>query len=116
MKIRLSKSILLCIISILLIGAVVGCSLFTPIIGTWESTSAGSTIEFTSDGHIVYELGDYRVSGTYELIGDDVVEVDFAGLGGTLLTTLGGSTWKYTINDGTMTIKAGGITTTYNKV
>ncbi len=116
MRNTLAKILVFSIISVLLVITVTGCSFLNPMLGTWENPETNSTLEFTSDGHVVYELGSYSISGTYERIGDDMVDVDFEGLGGVLLDTFGGSTWEYTISDGIMTIVAGGITTTYNKV
>jgi hypothetical protein len=116
MRNRLSKFLCFSIIFVLLVIAITGCNLFNPVLGTWENSATGSTLEFTSDEHVIYKMGTYLITGSYELIGDDIINVDFEGIGGMLLTTFGGSTWEYTISDGVMTIVAGGVTTTYDKV
>ena len=76
------------------------CSLGNPIIGKWQRTQSVETIEFFRDGHFVIDIDFMVMTGEYELVGDEYIKVDFGGIAGSLLTELGGNTWRYKFRRG----------------
>lgn len=107
---KLLRIILLSMTFPLLLVTTFGCTYFSPIVGKWQDNKSQDTIEFTRDGNVVMESGGYFISGKYELIGDNIVKLDFEGIGGDLLSAFGGDTWQYTISGDTMTVEGAGGT------
>jgi hypothetical protein len=107
---KLLRIILLSMTFSLLFVTTFGCTYFSPIVGKWQDNEWQGTIEFTSDGYVILESDGHFITGEYELIGDNIVKLDFEGIGGDLLSALGSDTWQYTISGDTMTIEGGGST------
>jgi hypothetical protein len=81
----------------------------TSIVGKWQYTQqTNQKIEFFKDGRVVFDDGQYIFSGTYELIGNEYVQVLFEGIAGAFSMLGGADTWKYNISGDAMSITAGG--------
>ena len=78
------------------------------IIGKWEDTSLQNSVQFTGDGYVVINYGGSLVSGTYQLIGDDVVTLHFEGSTGHSNGVFAANTWQYTISGDTLFVQANG--------
>ena len=98
---------LLMIVSLLTVGNI-SCTYFSPLVGKWQDSQSSNTIEFTRDGNVVLTSNGYLTSGTYQLVGNDVVKLNFEGLRGDMASALGADTWQYTISGNTMTVEAAG--------
>jgi hypothetical protein len=104
-KIRMTTSV---IFMVLLFGLIVGCTVFSPIVGTWEDVRTRDTIEFTRGGDVIVKSGGYVITGKYELVGSDVAKVKLEGLSGAWMSLFGGDSWQYEISGDTMTLKVAG--------
>jgi hypothetical protein len=107
---RLMRLILPLIILFSLVGSNAGCTYFSPLLGKWQDSQSSNTIEFTRDGNVVLNSNGYLTSGTYHLVGNDVVKLNLDGLSGDMASAFGVDTWQYTISGNTMTVVAGGST------
>ncbi len=109
-----------CFISLLVLvtclTVIIGCTVFSPIVGKWKDTKSSDTVEFTSDGKVIVANEGYIITGTYELVGSDVVKLRLEGLGGAWISLFGGDTWQYTISGDTMTASLAGKKTTFKRV
>ena len=79
------------------------------IIGRWQhKTLVNQFMEFFKDGRLVFDDGQYIITGTYELIGDEYISLYFDGLAGAFASMSLADTWKYYISGDTITIYAAG--------
>lgn len=104
----------LVIITSLVVGNI-SCTYFSPLVGKWQDSQSSNTIEFTRDGNLVLNSNGELTSGTYKLIGSDVVKLNFEGLSGDIASAFGVDTWQYTISGNTMAVVAGGSTDVFNR-
>jgi|GEM_PF-4164801 sporulation protein YlmC with PRC-barrel domain len=74
------------------------------------------TVEFTRDGKVILEDSGSVMTGTYELIGNDVVKVSLDGVSGAMLSGYGADSWEYTISGNIMTIQIDGESTTLTRI
>jgi Kre9/KNH-like N-terminal Ig-like domain len=102
----------LTIFSLLVVGST-SCSYFSPLVGKWQDSQSQSTLEFTRDGKVILTSNGYLTSGTYELIGNDVVKFNYEGLSGGMAKLFGVDTLQYTITGNTITFVGGGGTDVY---
>jgi hypothetical protein len=116
MKIEVLKTIFTNIFLILISLSIFSCAMFSPIIGKWQDTESSRQIEFTRDGKVIIKSSGHLTTGTYELIGDDVVKLKLEGLVGGFASLFGGDTWQYSISGNTMTVLAAGNTSTFNRI
>jgi len=101
------------------LGVVAGpACIFKPsLVGKWQNVQENNQyIEFIKDGNVVFDNGTIRVTGTYELVGDEYIKVDLEGLAGGLLNLVAANTWKYEISGNLMTLQIGDQTTTFKRV
>jgi hypothetical protein len=113
MKCNIFKTILFILIISILFIPLIGCNIFSPIIGKWQDNQEQEIVEFTSGGNVIIESKGYIVTGSYELIGDDIVKLTFDNLAGDFISAFGMDTFKYTISGDTMILQSGGTTSTY---
>ena len=102
------------IITSLAVGNI-SCTYFSPLVGKWQDSQSSNTIEFTRDGNVVLNSNGYLTSGTYQLVGNDVVKLNLEGLSGDMASAFGVDTWQYTISGNTMTVVAGGSTDVFHR-
>jgi hypothetical protein len=85
--------------------------------GKWQNANkTEQTLEFLKDGGVIFNNGGVIITGKYELVGDDVVKVDFEGLAGGVLNLFTANTWQYQVSGNLMTITILGETATYKRV
>ena len=113
MKCNIFKTILFILIISILFIPLIGCNIFSPIIGKWQDNQEQEIVEFTSGGNVIIESKGYIVTGSYELISDDILKVTFGSLAGDFISAFGMDTWKYTISGDTLIIQAGGTTSIF---
>jgi hypothetical protein len=87
----------------------------TGLVGKWRDTKTNSTIEFFKDGRLVSDDGQYMISGTYELIGNEYVKVALEGFAGAWVV-MSADTWKYQVSGDTLYMVGGGETSTLRRV
>ena len=81
MRNKLVRVTLIVLTLVLVSGLAVACTVVTPpIVGKWRDTQLGQYIEFSRDGHVVFDDGKNIITGKYELIGDNYVKVSFEGI------------------------------------
>jgi len=97
-------------------GLIVGCTVFSPIVGKWQDVSTHDTIEFTRGGDVILKSSGLLITGKYELVGSDVVKLRFEGFAGGWMSLFGGDTWQYTISGDTMKITVAGKTSTLKRI
>ena len=107
---KLLRMVLLLIMLSLLVVENVSCTYFSPLVGKWQESQSQNTIEFTRDGKVILNSNDYLTSGNYQLVGSDVVKLNYEGLSGGMASLFGVDTWQYKISGNTMTVVAGGGT------
>ncbi len=88
----------------------------TGLVGKWRDTKTNQTIEFFKDGRLVFDDGQYMISGTYKLIGNEYIQVALEGLAGAFAAMSAAETWKYQISGDTLNIVAAGKTATLKRV
>lgn len=92
------------------------CVFKPSLVGTWQNVEETEQhIEFTNDGSIVVDNGTLRITGTYELIGDDYIKIHLDGLVGGLLNLAAADTWKYQISRNQMTLDIGNQKLTFER-
>ena len=86
-----------------IVGSLVGCSAFNPIVGKWENSGSGGNycfpvLEFFGNGTV--KAG--QATGTYQRTGNDKIKIDmeFGAVGG----FIPGREYKYRIEDNTLRI------------
>ncbi len=79
------------------------------IVGTWEDAD-GFQVTFAEDGTMTVGDGEFEVSGTYEFIDKDTIEVNLDTTG------LGIALWDVEISGDTMTLTEDGSTTELTRV
>jgi hypothetical protein len=109
MRNNLFKIILFSITLSLLSVITFGCTFISPIVGKWQDIKGEETYEFTRTGDLINEYKWGINTGYYELIGDDIVKLNFDTPWGQYTLT---DTWRYTITGNTMVLQAGNSTTT----
>ena len=67
----------------------VSCTYFSPLVGKWQESQSQNTIEFTRDGKVILNSNDYLTSGNYQLVGSDVVKLNYEGLSGGMASLFG---------------------------
>ena len=88
----------------------------TGLVGKWRDTNTNQTIEFFKDSRLVFVDGQYIISGTYKLIGNEYIQVELEGLAGAFAAMSAAETWKYQISGDTLNIVAAGKTATLKRV
>jgi len=102
-------SITLIVLSLCLISSLIGCA--TPsIVGRWQYTEESNWyIEFLNDGQAILDIENFVFTGTYELVGENYIKMDFEGLAGAALNLSGTDTQRFEISGDTL--KLGNDTT-----
>jgi hypothetical protein len=117
MKNKLVGTIFIVLALILVGGLVNSCTSSTsPIVGKWQDTKGGSYFEFTRDGLVILDDGTNVVSGNYELIGDDYINVNLGGIPGNFYTLFDAHTWKFQVSGDLMTVQAGAQTLNLKRI
>ncbi len=111
-------SVALIVLTLVLVGGLaVACTVVTsPIVGKWQDTQLGQYIEFSRDGHVIFDDGKNIITGKYEIISDNYVKVSFEGITGAFVALFGGDTWKFQVSGDTMMLSYGGKTATLRRV
>jgi hypothetical protein len=99
-----------------LVGVNVSCTYFSPLVGKWKDSQSQNTIEFTRDGNVILNSNGYLISGTYQLVSNDVVKLNYVGLSGGMARMFGVDTWQYSISGNNMTVEAGGSSDVFNRI
>ena len=92
-------SITLIVLSLVLVGSLMGCR--TPsIVGRWQYTEESDWyIEFLNDGQVILDIDNFVFTGTYELVGENYIKMDFEGLmAGAVLNLLGKDAQRFEIS------------------
>jgi hypothetical protein len=110
---RAYKYIPLFLITIVLALALSACS--SPkraIVGQWEQSGGGETIEFFKDGTVVSTSFGVRSTGDYAWVDDSHIRINMTGLFG-----LGGSqVFLVNISSDTLELAMSGVTYTYSRL
>jgi len=91
-----------------LVGANTSCTYFSPIVGKWQDNSTGYIMEFTRDGKVIINADNYVITGTYQLVSGDVVNLSLQGDAGNLMGMTGSNSFQFKISGNTMTMEGGG--------
>ncbi|MBN1161055.1 MAG: hypothetical protein JXA17_03800 [Dehalococcoidales bacterium] len=102
--------------SIVICSFIFGCTFFSPVVGKWQEPRTKDTIEFTRTGDVIIKSSGYIITGSYKLIGSDVIKLELEGLSGAWISLFGGDTWQYSISGDTMTVTASGQTSIFIRV
>jgi hypothetical protein len=105
---KLFRIILPLTIMLFLIGTNTSCIYFSPIVGKWHDNSTGYIMEFTRDGKIIINADNYVITGTYQLVSGDVVNLSLEGDAGNLMGMTGSNSFQFKISGNAMTITGGG--------
>lgn len=89
------------------------CMAFSPLVGKWQDSITSNTLEFTYGGDVIVNSSGFLTTGKYQLVGSDVIKLQFDGVG--QLITLFGNAWQYKISGDDLTITAGGRTSVYKR-
>jgi hypothetical protein len=100
--------------SLIILGSI-GCSSASHIVGNWEDNTNKNAVEFTRDGNVVVNTNGYLISGKYQLIGNDIVNLKLEGVNGEIASALNGDTWQYTISGDNMMVQVGGQSLIYHR-
>lgn len=113
MLVRAYKHIPLFFMTIILALALSACS--SPkraIVGQWEQTGGGETIEFFKEGTVVSTSFAIRSTGDYDWVDDSHIRINMTGLFG-----LGGSqVFLVSISGDTLELSMSGVTYTYSRL
>lgn len=104
----------LALVILLLILTIVSVGCKPSIVGKWSHSESGTILEFTRDSNVIIDANGFIFTGTYEIIGDDVVKLNLEGWGA-LINIFGADTWKYEISGNTMTVTGAGQTSTFKR-
>ena len=105
---KLFRIILPLTIMLFLVGANTSCTYFSPIVGKWQDNSTGYIMEFTRDGKVIINADNYVITGTYQLVSGDVVNLSLQGDAGNLMGMTGSNSFQFKISGNTMTMEGGG--------
>jgi len=105
---KLFRIILPLTIILFLIGTNTSCTYFSPIVGKWHDNSTGYTMEFTRDGKVIINADNYVITGTYQLVSGDVVNLSLEGDAGNWMGMTGSDSFQFKISGDAMTITGGG--------
>ena len=91
-------SITLIVLSLFLVSSLMGCG--TPsIVGRWQYTGESDWyIEFLNDGRAILDIDNFVFTGTYELVGENYIKMDFEGLAGAVLNLSSMDTQRFEIS------------------
>ncbi|MGD1118474.1 MAG: hypothetical protein ABR886_03205 [Dehalococcoidales bacterium] len=111
------KFICLGCLVILVILSVAGCGGKPSIVGKWQSADdANNSIEFVQGGTLIADIGGHTVTGTYEVVNNDYVNVKVSDVTGLLAALFNKGTWKYTVTATTLTLSGDIVTRTFTRV
>lgn len=113
---KLFKMVLPLMIVSLLIVENISCTYFSPLAGKWQDSEGQDTVEFTRSGDVIFENNGYTFTGTYQLVGSNVVNINLQGDAGTVFGMEGINSWQYTISGNSMTVEMGGNSDVFNRV
>jgi hypothetical protein len=89
----------------------------TSIVGYWQNTEKTTEyLEFLEDGKVIYDNGGAVITGSYEIVSNNYVKVNFGGLSGALIALFNADTWQYEVSRNELTLQTGGKSSTYKKV
>jgi hypothetical protein len=80
-------------------------------VGTWQDSQTGESIEFYKDGTVTFNSSLFSTTGTYTVVDDSSIRVDFTGL----LALAGSQVWDYSFSGKTLTLNINGVEATYTK-
>ena len=103
-------SITLIILSLFLVSSLIGCG--TPsIVGRWQHTEESNYyIEFLDDGRVILDVDNFVFAGTYELVGENYIKMDFEGLlASAVLNLLGKDAQRFEISGDTLILNDNSI-------
>lgn len=97
---RLMRVALIVLSLVLVSSLIAGCATTPSIVWRWQDTEQSDQyIEFLNDGRVILDTGNFVFTGTYELVGENYVKMDFEGLSGALLNLFSKDTQRFEISD-----------------
>lgn len=99
---KVSRIILPLVIMLFTLGVITSCTYFSPLVGKWQDNQSQTTIEFTRDGKVIINANNYVITGTYQLVSGNVVNLSLEGDAGGWLSLTGSNSFQYKISGNTI--------------